>query len=194
MARPCFAPRRRSRASLRSPTAAHGRPWPTTLTQSARVRWARRADPQHPDGRTASDGGLRPASRPRSPPRLRRHHRRRGHHFSFEADRTGGTSARRHRPPRRPRRKVRHARRHPSERQSRARRGRRPPAPAIIRADGQQLHRDNLVALAREDPTLGLVPGYAAVCATFMPPGQGLGPGRNRRHPEREGDEPFAAL
>ncbi len=54
-----------------------------------------------------------------------------------------------------------------------------------------QLHHDNLVALAREDPTLGLVPGYATVCR-FMR-GQGLVRARNRRHPEREGDEPFAA-
>jgi hypothetical protein len=49
-----------------------------------------------------------------------------------------------------------------------------------------QLHHDNLVALAREDPSLGLVPGYATVCR-FMR-GQGLVRARNRRHGGRAAD------
>ena len=51
-----------------------------------------------------------------------------------------------------------------------------------------QLHHDNLVALAREDPSLGLVPGYATVCR-FMR-GQGLVRARKRRLREDPG-EPF---
>jgi putative transposase len=52
-----------------------------------------------------------------------------------------------------------------------------------------QLHHDNLVALAREDARLGLVPGYATVCR-FMR-GQGLVRARKRRHREHPDDEPF---
>lgn len=52
-----------------------------------------------------------------------------------------------------------------------------------------QLHHDNLVALAREDPSLGLVPGYATVCR-FMR-GQGLVRARKRRHPDGADGEPF---
>lgn len=52
-----------------------------------------------------------------------------------------------------------------------------------------QLHHDNLVALAREDPSLGLVPGYATVCR-FMR-GQGLVRARKRRHREDTSGEPF---
>src|SRR5579863_1774209 len=54
-----------------------------------------------------------------------------------------------------------------------------------------QLHHDNLVALAREDPRIGPVPGYATVCR-FMR-GQGLWRARKRRHRETEGGEPFAS-
>jgi putative transposase len=54
-----------------------------------------------------------------------------------------------------------------------------------------QLHHDNLVALAREDPSLGLVPGYATVCR-FMR-GQGLLRARKRRHREHLDGEPFVA-
>jgi transposase InsO family protein len=54
-----------------------------------------------------------------------------------------------------------------------------------------QLHHDNLVALAREDPSLGLVPGYATVCR-FMK-GRGLLRARKRRHREHPDGEPFTA-
>jgi len=53
-----------------------------------------------------------------------------------------------------------------------------------------QLHHDNLVALAREDPRLAPVPGYATVCR-FMK-GQGLLRARKRRHREQADGEPFA--
>jgi transposase InsO family protein len=54
-----------------------------------------------------------------------------------------------------------------------------------------QLHHDNLLALAREDPRLGPVPGYATVCR-FMK-GQGLVRARKRRYREHPDGEPFAA-
>jgi putative transposase len=54
-----------------------------------------------------------------------------------------------------------------------------------------QLHHDNLVALAREDPRLGPVPGYATVCR-FMKE-QGLLRARKRRHREGRDGEPFVA-
>jgi putative transposase len=53
-----------------------------------------------------------------------------------------------------------------------------------------QLHHDNLVALAREQPALGPVPGYATVCR-FMK-GHGLVRGRKHRHRETADGEPFA--
>jgi transposase InsO family protein len=53
-----------------------------------------------------------------------------------------------------------------------------------------QLHHDNLVALAREDPSLGVVPGYATVCR-FMKE-QGLLRARKRRHRPSTDGEPFA--
>jgi transposase InsO family protein len=53
-----------------------------------------------------------------------------------------------------------------------------------------QLHHDNLIALARENPSLGPVPGYATVCR-FMKE-QGLLRARKRRHREHEW-EPFVA-
>jgi putative transposase len=43
-----------------------------------------------------------------------------------------------------------------------------------------QLHYDNLVALAREDPRLGVVPGYATICR-FMK-GRALLRARKKRH------------
>ncbi len=52
-----------------------------------------------------------------------------------------------------------------------------------------QLHHDNLVALAREDPRLGPVPGYATVCR-FMK-GQGLLRARKRRYRESPDREPL---
>ena len=53
-----------------------------------------------------------------------------------------------------------------------------------------QLHHDNLVALAREDPRLGPVPSYPTVCR-FMK-GQGLLRARKRRHREHpDGETPF---
>ncbi len=52
-----------------------------------------------------------------------------------------------------------------------------------------QLHHDNLIALAREDARLGLVPGYATVCR-FMR-GQGLVRARQRRHRDHPDGEPF---
>jgi transposase InsO family protein len=54
-----------------------------------------------------------------------------------------------------------------------------------------QLHHDNLVALAREDPRLGVVPGYATVCR-FMKE-QGLLRARKRRHRQSADGEPFVA-
>jgi putative transposase len=52
-----------------------------------------------------------------------------------------------------------------------------------------QLHYDNLVALAREDPLLCPLPGYATV-SRFMK-AQGLLRARKRRHRETPHDEPF---
>ena len=52
-----------------------------------------------------------------------------------------------------------------------------------------QLHHDNLVALAREDPGLGPVPGYATVCR-FMKE-QGLLRARKRRRMQHPDGEPF---
>ncbi len=52
-----------------------------------------------------------------------------------------------------------------------------------------QLHHDNLIALAREDARLGLVPGYATVCR-FMR-GHGLVRARQRRHRDHPDGEPF---
>jgi transposase InsO family protein len=52
-----------------------------------------------------------------------------------------------------------------------------------------QLHHDNLVALAREDPHLGPVPAYATVCR-FMR-GHGLVRARKRRHWQHPEGEPF---
>ena len=52
-----------------------------------------------------------------------------------------------------------------------------------------QLHFDNLVALAREDPRLGPVPSYTTVCR-FMR-AQGLLRARKRRHREHPDGEPF---
>ena len=54
-----------------------------------------------------------------------------------------------------------------------------------------QLHHDNLLALAREDPRLGPVPSYPTLCR-FMK-GQGLLRARKRRHREQAGGEPFVA-
>jgi putative transposase len=53
-----------------------------------------------------------------------------------------------------------------------------------------QLHYDNLVALAREDPPLGPMPGYTTLCR-FMK-SQGLLRARKLRHRERPDGEPFA--
>jgi putative transposase len=52
-----------------------------------------------------------------------------------------------------------------------------------------QLHRDNLVALAREDPRLGPVPSYPTVCRYMK--GQGLLRARKHRHREHPDGEPF---
>jgi putative transposase len=52
-----------------------------------------------------------------------------------------------------------------------------------------QLHHDNLVALAREDPRLGPVPSYPTVCR-FMKD-KGLLRARKRRHREHADGEPF---
>ncbi|MGH7435591.1 MAG: DDE-type integrase/transposase/recombinase [Polyangiaceae bacterium] len=72
--------------------------------------------------------------------------------------------------------------------------------PALIEAIAQQhrdhprwsfqLHMDNLLALAREDPCLGPVPSYPTLCR-FMK-GQGLLRARKRRHRDRPEGEPFA--
>jgi transposase InsO family protein len=53
-----------------------------------------------------------------------------------------------------------------------------------------QLHHDNLVALAREDPSLGPVPSYVTICR-FMKE-QGLLRARKRRHRELPEGDPFA--
>jgi len=53
-----------------------------------------------------------------------------------------------------------------------------------------QLHHDNLLALAREDPRLGLVPSYPTLCRYMKE--QGLLRARKRRHRDRPEDEPFA--
>jgi putative transposase len=53
-----------------------------------------------------------------------------------------------------------------------------------------QLHYDNLVALVRQDPRLGAMPGYTTLCR-FMK-SQGLLRARKRRHRERADGEPFA--
>jgi putative transposase len=52
-----------------------------------------------------------------------------------------------------------------------------------------QLHHDNLLALAREDPSLGLVPSYPTL-ARFMKE-LGLLRARKRRHREQADGEPF---
>ena len=54
-----------------------------------------------------------------------------------------------------------------------------------------QLHHDNLLALAREDPRLAPVPSYPTLCR-FMK-GQGLLRARKRRHREDAESEPFVA-
>ncbi len=54
-----------------------------------------------------------------------------------------------------------------------------------------QLHHDNLLALAREDPRLAPVPSYPTLCR-FMK-GQGLLRARKRRHREHLDGEPFVA-
>jgi putative transposase len=53
-----------------------------------------------------------------------------------------------------------------------------------------QLHHDNLLALAREDPRLGVVPSYVTICR-FMKE-QGLLRARKRRQREGSVGEPFA--
>lgn len=53
-----------------------------------------------------------------------------------------------------------------------------------------QLHHDNLLALAREDPRLAVVPSYVTICR-FMKE-QGLLRARKRRHREGSEGEPFA--
>jgi transposase InsO family protein len=73
-------------------------------------------------------------------------------------------------------------------------------SPALAEAIGQQhrdhprwtwqLHHDNLVALARQDPRLGTMPGYTTLCR-FMK-SQGLLRARKRRHRARADGEPFA--
>jgi putative transposase len=52
-----------------------------------------------------------------------------------------------------------------------------------------QLHHDNLLALARQDPLLGPIPSYPTLCR-FMK-GLGLLRARKRRHRETPDDEPF---
>lgn len=47
-----------------------------------------------------------------------------------------------------------------------------------------QLHHDNLVALARQDPMLGIVPGYATVCRFMKATGRLRGRRRRRRGEE----------
>jgi putative transposase len=54
-----------------------------------------------------------------------------------------------------------------------------------------QLHYDNMLALAREQPTLAPVPSYPTLCR-FMK-GQGLLRARKRRHREHADGEPFVA-
>jgi len=54
-----------------------------------------------------------------------------------------------------------------------------------------QLHHDNLLALAREDPRLGPVPSYPTL-SRFMK-GQGLLRARKRRHREHPDGEPFTS-
>jgi putative transposase len=54
-----------------------------------------------------------------------------------------------------------------------------------------QLHLDNVVALAREDPRLGPVPSYTTLCR-FMK-SRGLLRARKHRHRERPDGEPFVA-
>jgi putative transposase len=73
--------------------------------------------------------------------------------------------------------------------------------PALLEAIAQQhrdhprwtfqLHHDNLLALAREDPRIGRVPSYPTLCR-FMK-GQGLLRARKRRHREHPDGEPFVA-
>jgi putative transposase len=53
-----------------------------------------------------------------------------------------------------------------------------------------QLHYDNLIALAREDPSLGPVPSYVTICR-FMKE-HGLLRARKRRHRELPEGDPFA--
>jgi putative transposase len=54
-----------------------------------------------------------------------------------------------------------------------------------------QLHYDNLLALAREQPSLSPVPSYPTICR-FMK-GQGLLRAKKRRHREHADGEPFVA-
>jgi putative transposase len=54
-----------------------------------------------------------------------------------------------------------------------------------------RLHYDNLVALAREDPRLGPMPGYATVCRYMK--GHGLVRVRKRSRREERDGEPFVA-
>jgi transposase InsO family protein len=54
-----------------------------------------------------------------------------------------------------------------------------------------QLHHDNLIALAREDPRLGVVPAYATVCRYMR--GLGLLRARKHRHRPSEDGEIFVA-
>jgi putative transposase len=51
-----------------------------------------------------------------------------------------------------------------------------------------QLHYDNVVALGRERPELGVVPGYATICRYMK--GQGLRRAKRKRHGRKEGFEP----
>ena len=53
-----------------------------------------------------------------------------------------------------------------------------------------QLHFDNLLALAREDPRLGPLPSYVTICR-FMK-AHGLLRARKRRHREHAAGDPFA--
>jgi transposase InsO family protein len=74
-------------------------------------------------------------------------------------------------------------------------------SPLLVQAIGKQhrdhprwtfqLHHDNLLALAREDPRLAPVPSYPTLCR-FMK-GQGLLRARKRRHREPLDGEPFVA-